>query len=142
MKPNHSAKITSQFNAPLARVWNALINPEEIKKYLFGTQAISDWKAGSSLIFKGEWEGKEYMDKGTILAIEPERLFRYTYWSSFSGKPDIPENYGIVTYELSKVDGFVQLRITQDNIESEEQRKHSEENWKSVLESLKSIVEA
>lgn len=142
MRANYSAKITYMFNAPVSKVWNALINPEEIKKYLFGTQAISDWKVGSPLIFKGEWEGKEYVDKGTILAIEPERLFRYTYWSTFSGKPDIPENYGTVSYELSKIDGFTQLQITQDNIESEDQRKHSEENWKAVLEILKSLVEA
>ncbi len=55
-------------------VWNALTDKETIKKYFFGTEAISDWEVGSSLIFWGEWEGKTYQDKGTILAAEPEKL--------------------------------------------------------------------
>ncbi len=40
-------------DASTAKVWDALINPEQIKKYFFGTEAISDWKVGSTLIFKG-----------------------------------------------------------------------------------------
>lgn len=52
-------------------VWRALTDRETIKKYFFGTEAISDWKVGSTLIFQGEWEGKSYQDKGNILAAEP-----------------------------------------------------------------------
>ena len=36
--------------------------------------ALTDWEEGSSLVFRGEWEGKAYEDKGTILeAIPGER---------------------------------------------------------------------
>jgi uncharacterized protein YndB with AHSA1/START domain len=59
------------------QVWHALTDRESIKKYFFGTEAISDWKVGSSLIFRGEWEGKTYQDKGSILAAEPGRLLQY-----------------------------------------------------------------
>jgi uncharacterized protein YndB with AHSA1/START domain len=130
-----------EVNAPKARIWDALINPEQIKKYLFGTNTICDWKVGSPIRFTGEWDGKAYEDKGTILAIEKEKLLSYDYWSSFSGVADVPENYQVVTFKLKGVDGKTQLNLTQQNIRSEEAKSHSEENWKMVLNSLKELVE-
>jgi uncharacterized protein YndB with AHSA1/START domain len=49
-----------------SKVWNALTDPEQIKKYFFGTETVSDWKVGSPITFSGVWEGKPYIDKGTI----------------------------------------------------------------------------
>jgi uncharacterized protein YndB with AHSA1/START domain len=130
-----------EVNASNAEVWDALINPEQIKKYLFGTNTHCDWKVGSPIRFTGEWEGKTYEDKGTILAIENEKLLSYDYWSNFSGVPDVPENYQIVTFQLKDDDGKTLLSLTQRNIRSEEAKSHSEENWKMVLNSLKELVE-
>lgn len=127
--------------ADAAKVWDALTNPAIIKQYLFGTNAVSDWKEGSPLYFRGEWEGKSYEDKGTIVKSVPNQLFQYTYWSSFSGKPDIPENYANVTYKLTLGNGSTKLTLIQDNIATEEARQHSDQNWGMVLESLKKIVE-
>lgn len=128
-------------NADVNKVWDALINPEKIKQYLFGTEAVSDWKEGSPLYFKGEWDGKEYLDKGVITKIVPGKLFQYTYWSSFSGMEDVPENYANVTYKLSPEDGKTRLMIIQDNIATEESKQHSDHNWDGVLEGLRKIVE-
>jgi uncharacterized protein YndB with AHSA1/START domain len=47
------AKSNITIKADAARVWDALTNPELIKQYLFGTEAISDWKEGSSITYKG-----------------------------------------------------------------------------------------
>lgn len=138
---NIELTIISEINASLAIVWDALVNPEQIKKYLFGTQTHCDWKVGSPLRFTGEWEGKSYEDKGTILAVEKEKLLSYDYWSNFSGVPDVPENYQIVTFSLQGVAGKTQLQLTQQNIRSEEAKAHSEENWKMVLSTLKDLVE-
>lgn len=138
---NIELTITQDIDAPVSSVWDALINPVKIKKYLFGTDTHCDWKVGSSLRFTGEWEGKRYEDKGTILAIEPEKLLRYNYWSGFSGTPDVLENYQVVTFELIPAADKTRLRLTQQNIRSEEAKAHSEENWKMVLNSLKKLVE-
>jgi hypothetical protein len=59
-----------------------------------------------------------------------------------SGKEDIPENYANVIYEISEQQGKTVLTITQDNNADEASRKHSEENWNTVLEGLKQLVEA
>ena len=141
MSANLIAKASTSISAPASRVWEALTNPEIIRQYLFGTQAVSDWKEGSPLEFKGEWEGKTYLDKGIILKSEPEKIFQYTYLSSFSNLPDRPENYANVTYELHQDDGETILTVKQENIANEEARKHSEKNWEHVLKTLKDLLE-
>jgi len=141
MAANFIAKASTNIAVPASRVWNALTSPEIIKQYFFGTNAISDWKEGSALEFRGEWEGKAYVDKGIILKSNPGRIFQYTYLSSFSGLPDLPENYANITYELHEDNGKTDLTVKQENIANEQARKHSEQNWAYVLQSLKELLE-
>src|SRR5258708_8627174 len=100
MNKGFSAKVTITINVPASKVWEALTKPELIKQYLFGTDVISDWKIGSSITYKGVWQGKSYKDKGKILQVIPGQLLQSTYWSSMSGTEDKPENYATVTYKL------------------------------------------
>lgn len=141
MKKKLTNEISITINAPKAAVWEALTNPDLIKQYFFGTNAQSDWKAGSPIIFTGEWEGKIYKDKGTIQEVEPGRLLRYNYWSSMSGMEDTPENYANIAYILSEENGKTILTITQDNIPDEKMKEHSAQNWRKVMEGLKKLVE-
>ncbi len=136
------AQASVTVNASLARVWDSLVNPEAIKKYMFGTEVVSDWKEGSPIIWRGEWQGTRYEDKGTILKLEPPRLIQYTHFSPLSGLQDVPENYRNVTIQTS-TDGMSTLvTLTQDNNTTQEMREHSKENWEMVLEGLKKLVEA
>src|SRR6476660_2233383 len=91
--------------APVAKVWEALTNPALIKEYLYGSEVVSDWQVGSPIVYKGEWQGKPYEDKGTILEIEPNKLLKSTHYSPLSGAEDKPENYHTLTYTLSEADG-------------------------------------
>ena len=136
-------KIEKQVSFPVekSKVWDALINPEIIKKYLFGTEVLSDWKEGSPLIFRGEWEGKPFEDKGNILKIEEEKLFQHNYWSGFSGLPDLPENYSIVTYQLEASKNHTILKLTQEGFANERARSHSEISWDIVLQRMIEILE-
>jgi uncharacterized protein YndB with AHSA1/START domain len=141
MKNNLTAVVRININAPIAKVWEALTKPEIIKEYFFGTNTKTDWKPGSPIIFEGEWQGKKYQDKGTILDVEENKLIQYNYWSSMSGIADKPENYVTITYTLSGSDNDVTLSIKQENIPDEKMKAHSEENWKKVLKGLKHVVE-
>jgi uncharacterized protein YndB with AHSA1/START domain len=134
-------KKSIHIDADTAAVWDALVNPEKIKQYLFGTETISEWKPGSRITYQGAWEGKTYKDGGTILQLVPEKIFQSTYWSSISGTEDIPDNYATVTYELLKEGNGTLLTVTQDNCKTPEQQKHSENNWGMVLEGLKKLVQ-
>lgn len=141
MPENIIVKTFVSIHAASADVWDALVNPDKIKQYLFGTNTISDWKVGGRITFKGEWQGKEYEDGGTILQLIPEKILQYTYWSSMSGSEDKPENYATVTFELQQQEDGTLLILTQDNCKTQEQKKHSEDNWGMVLTGLKRIVE-
>jgi len=135
------AKATITINAPGSKVWEALTNPDLIKQYLFGTKVITDWQVGSPIIYEGQWEGKSYQDKGTIIQIEPGKLLVSTYWSSMAGLPDVPESYKTVRYDLSKVGNGTRLTVTQDNNATSEEADHSSQNWKMVLEGIKKLLE-
>jgi uncharacterized protein YndB with AHSA1/START domain len=136
-----SAKVTIDINAPVSSVWNALIKPALIKQYLHGTDTVTNWKPGSPIEFTGNWKGKSYLDKGTILKKEDQKILQYTWLSSLSGLEDVPENYSVITYQLQPKDMGTQLTLTQENVGNEEARKQSEKNWTAVLHDLKEIVE-
>ena len=137
---NITCTVSIEINAPISKVWKALIDTEQIRKYLFGTNAISDWKVGSEIRFTGVWEGKPYEDKGTILALEPEKLFKYNYWSNWSGD-DIFEKRQVISYILKSEKGKTIFTLIQENCPTEEARDHSANNWNSVLASMKKMLE-
>jgi uncharacterized protein YndB with AHSA1/START domain len=131
------AKATVTIDAPAARVWDALVNPKTIKQYMFGTDVVSDWKKGGSITWKGEFQGKKYEDKGTILEIERERKLRYTHTSNLS-----PGEEHTVAIDLAPRGKQTVVSLSQDNNATEEARQHSEKNWEMMLAGLKKIVES
>src|SRR5437762_1972 len=92
-------KNTIVIHAPAERVWDILVNPEQTKKYMFGCETVSDWRPGSSLMWKGSYEGKEMVFvKGTIEEIKPFELLAYTTIDPNNpAMNDVPENYLTVT---------------------------------------------
>lgn len=141
MKTSLKAKASESINATPAKIWKAITTPSIIKKYLMGTNVSTDWKVGSPITYQGNYNGKDYHDKGFIKKIEPEKIFQSTYWSSMGGKEDKPENYNVVTYELSGKNEQTVVSITQDNVQSEKEKEHVTDNWKAVLKKLKEVVE-
>jgi len=129
------------FKAPATKVWQGLTDPKIVKQYFFGTDLRSDWKVGDPITFSGEWEGHKYQDGGIILDIYPPKYLKYTYWSSMSGTEDKPENYNNITYELSEDNGVTTLTVTQDGVKNQQAVEHSEQNWMSVFDGLKKIIE-
>ncbi|MCX6146204.1 MAG: SRPBCC domain-containing protein, partial [Candidatus Kapabacteria bacterium] len=86
-------QVAIEINAPISKVWEALVTPSIIKEYMFGTETTSDWKVGSRISYKGVWEGKEYEDGGIITEFVENKVFESTYFSSMSGEEDKEENY-------------------------------------------------
>src|SRR6187455_678971 len=125
MKHQLKAEVRVHIHGLVSNVWKALTDPEMIRLYFFGTNTITDWKVGSPIQFKGEWEGKTYEDKGTILAMQKNKLIRYSYWSSMSGIEDEPENYVIITYIIEGNDDDVHLTVLQENIPDQKMKEHS-----------------
>jgi uncharacterized protein YndB with AHSA1/START domain len=141
MDTNLTARATTAISKPRRAVWNALVDPAAIQSYMFGTTVISAWKQGSSIVWKGEWKGTAYEDKGVILQIEPEHLLQYSHFSPLSGQEDRPENYHTVTIELAEADGHTSVSLTQDKNATEEARAEAAANWNAMLAALKAYVE-
>jgi uncharacterized protein YndB with AHSA1/START domain len=142
MDPSLNATASTTINAPVAKVWRALVTPEVIKRYMFGATVVSTWKEGGEITWKGEWKGKPYEDRGVILRQDPGRTLSYSHWSPLSGGPDIPENRHTVTIELSGEGAQTHLSLQQDNNKTEREREESQKNWVAMLEQMKRVVEA
>src|SRR5882724_9877314 len=141
-------KNSISINAPAAKVWDALVNPEQTKKYMFGCEAISDWKPGSSLLWKAVYEGKEMVFvKGIIKEIQPGRFLAYTTIDPNSGIADIPETYLTVNSELATENGQTVLTATQGDyskVGDGEKRYNETVNgggWEPILVQIKNMLE-
>ncbi len=138
---NITSDASIQISAPRDRVWQAITDPAMVKQWFFGTTVETDWKVGSPLVFRGEWNGQAYEDKGVIRKIEPAKVLEYTHLSSRTGQEDTTENYEIVRFELSEQDGSTTVAIHEENLASTEARDKSVSLWSMVLENLKKLVE-
>jgi uncharacterized protein YndB with AHSA1/START domain len=141
MSNNFVAKTEITIAAPVSDVWSALTDPAKIKEYMFGAQVVTNWKKGSPIVWRGEWQGNAYEDKGRVITFEPEKKLVVTHWSPMSGVPDLPENRHTVSYELHFKNGTTHVVLTQDNNASEDEKKHSEWTWNMMLQNLKGSVE-
>lgn len=136
--------------APAARVWDALTNPEMTKKYMFGCEALSDWKPGSPLLWKGHFNGLEMVAvKGRVVKIEPGKFLAYTTIDPNNpAVPDLPENYLTVTYDLSEQNGQTLLAVSQGDYSTvAEGNKRYEETiagggWTPILTQIKELLES
>jgi len=141
MDKNLIAHASILINAPIGSVWNALVEPKTIKQYMFGSDVISDWRAGSPIVWKGEYQGKPYQDKGKILQIKSGRMIQYSHFSPLSGLPDEPGNYHTVTIELAEEADSTRISLEQDNNASKEEAEHSDKNWEMMLTAMKKLLE-
>ena len=137
----HIAEATVIVAAPPERVWAALTEPDQVRQYLMGTELKTDWKPGSQITWSGEWDGKDYVDKGKVLEVEEARQLVYTHYSPLSGAEDTPENYHTLWWSLEEVSGGTQVVLKQDNSASPEEADRNRDTWEQVLASMKKLVE-
>ncbi|HVV52102.1 MAG TPA: SRPBCC domain-containing protein [Polyangia bacterium] len=142
MSEDLSARADVMVNASVSQVWDALVNPDKIRRYMFGAEVVSDWQIGSPIVWKGQWKGKRFEDKGRILEIQQGKRLCFSHFSPLSGEPDRPESYHVVTIQVDGRDGAVHVELSQDHNLSEEAREESQRNWGVMLGELKKTVEA
>jgi uncharacterized protein YndB with AHSA1/START domain len=138
---NLTAKAEVEVNASVDEVWDALVNPKKIEKYMMGAKVSSDWNEGGDIKWKGEWNGNSYEDKGKIIEINPGKILKYSHYSPLGGVKDLPENYHIVTVQLKPGKNSTHLTLTQDKNTSAKELEESEKNWKMMLTTMKKIIE-
>jgi uncharacterized protein YndB with AHSA1/START domain len=127
--------------APIDKVWNALVQPELVKKWQYGSDLITDWKIGSAIRFRNEWDGQVFEQWGNVLEFVPNQKIKYSLFFPRPELEDKPENYFIMSYILAEENGKIKLEIQQEDNRpgAVQEEPQGEEN--PILQSLKSLVE-
>lgn len=139
---DHVARAQVEIDASPELVWAALTKPEQIARWMVGTEVSTDWRVGSPITWRGEYNGKFYEDKGKVLVCDEPSHLSMTHFSPLMGAADEPENYHTVSYELSPIGDGTHLMLAQDGNASAEQAEQFGANWQQMLEALKNSVEA
>ncbi len=141
---------TIDIKATSANVWDALTNPDQTQKYMFGCRTESDWQPGSPLLWKMMHEGVEIIAvKGTVVKVSAPTLLSYTVFDPNSQIKDIPVNYLTVTYELEDTHDGTRLKVTQgdyltvaDGQKRYEESYNDGEGWNPILVQIKKTLES
>ena len=128
--------------APAKKVWLALTSAELVKQWQYGSDLLTTWEVGTSIVFRNEWNGQVFEQKGTVFEFLPVSRLRYSLFFPRPDVQDIPENYFFMTYELAENDGITTLLVRQEDPRPSAANESSDgDGGPDVLSSLKELVE-
>jgi uncharacterized protein YndB with AHSA1/START domain len=137
----YSLAVETVIAADIAKVWNLLVNPAETSRLFWGSIVESDFKVGSSIVWKGMWEGKPFEDRGTIKRVEKNSLLQYSHWSTSSDTAEDESKHNLLTFRLTGENGRVRVVLQHDNIATQAMKEHSERMWTQLLQTMKEMAE-
>lgn len=138
-----------RINAPAQKVWEALTGRActDIWSLEFGSDGPlmhieSDWQLGSPVLWKDE-EGTLLVE-GTVTALTPQKMMRYTVFDTRTERPAAGPEDGI-TYELVEREGNTMLHVRQGDFgalpDGAKHRALSAQTWDRVLSRIKTLAE-
>ena len=131
-----------EINAPAAKVWEAITNPEKVKQWQYGSVLTTTWTPGTAIRFSTAWNGQVFEQWGTVLGFDPNVSLKYSLFAPRPGLADSPENYFFMTYFLEEHQGKTRLSIIQDDPRPQSQEATKEEEGENpILVALKDLVE-
>lgn len=124
-------------------VWQALTTTALVKRWMSEEELeiITDWQTGSHITIKGHQHWVYFENHGTILQSEPGKILQYSHLSSLSHLPDKPENYSILTFTLSEMQGKTNLTLHLSGFPTHSIYKHLVFYWNTTLDLLKNFIE-
>ena len=127
-------------NAPLANVWKALTDVEEMRQWYFDLKEFRP-EVGFEFEFVVEHEGNRYHHLCKITEVVPQKKIAYTW--RYKGEP----GDSLVTFELFAEGEKTRVKVTHTGIESFPKtpayaRQNFEKGWTQLIGSeLKQFVE-
>jgi uncharacterized protein YndB with AHSA1/START domain len=128
------------FNAPVARVWKALTDVDQMREWYFDLKEFKP-EPGFEFEFVVEHEGNSYHHLCRITEVVPEKKIAYTW--RYEGEP----GDSLVTFELFAEGDKTRVKVTHTGIETFPKtpayaRKNFEASWTSIIGTeLKQFVE-
>src|SRR5437764_9811895 len=127
-------------NAPLANVWKAITDVEEMRQWYFDLKEFKP-EVGFEFEFVVEHEGTSYHHLCRVTDVVPEQRIAYTW--RYKGEP----GNSLVTIELFGEGNNTRLKLTHTGIETFPKtppyaRKNFETGWTAIIGSeLKQFLE-
>ena len=126
-------------NAPVARVWEALNDVDQIRHWYFDLKEFKP-KAGFEFEFVVEHEGHSYHHLCRVTEVIPQRKLAYT-WRYKGERGD-----SLVTFELFAEGEKTRLKLTHTGIETFPKtpayaRKNFEAGWTGIATELENFLE-
>lgn len=136
MNELQSREVTVEIAAPPDNVWQAITDPVLTRQYYYGTDILSDWKAGSR--WTSEADGTLYLE-GEILEIDPARRLVQTF-HVVDEEPALSDPPSTVTWELTPTSDGTRLRLIHEG-QGQATLDYTDGGWEHILDGLKSVVE-
>jgi uncharacterized protein YndB with AHSA1/START domain len=131
--------IERTFNAPVARVWKALTDVEEMRRWYFDLKEFKP-AIGFEFEFIVEHEGVKYHHLCRVTEVIPQKKLAYTW--RYKGH----EGDSLVTFELLAEADRTRLKLTHEGIETFPKtpayaRKNFEAGWTAIASQLQQFLE-
>jgi uncharacterized protein YndB with AHSA1/START domain len=132
--------IERTLNAPVARVWKALTDADEMRVWYFDLKEFKS-EVGFEFEFTVEHEGARYHHLCKITEVIPQKKIAYTW--RYAGE----EGDSLVTFELFADGDKTRLKLTHEGLETFPKlpayaRTNFEKGWTEIIgSSLKQFVE-
>jgi len=128
--------------APASKVWLALTVPDLVKQWQYGSDLLTTWEPGTPIVFRNEWNGQVFEQKGTVLEFVPGIRLKYSLFFPRPDLRDIPEHHFFMTYELTESGGLTSVLFRQEDPRpSAANAAAGGDGGPDVLSSLKELVE-
>jgi len=89
--------------------------PGLVKQWQYGSDLLTTWEVGTPIIFRNEWNGRIFEQKGSVLEFLPESRLKYSLFFPRPDLQDIPEHHMFMTYELTESEGATSLLVRQED---------------------------
>ena len=131
--------VERSFNAPVARVWPALTDADEMRQWYFDLKEFKP-EVGFEFEFVVEHEGNTYHHLCKVTEVIPQQKIAYTW--SYKGEP----GDSLVTFELLPDGDKTKLRLTHEGLETFPKtpayaRKNFEAGWKGIASELEKFLQ-
>lgn len=109
---NEPFVIERTYNAPLAKVWRALTDKDQMKQWYFDLSAFKA-EPGFEFSFSGKGQkGEEYIHHCRVQEAVPNKKLSYSWaYENYEGS-------SVVTFELFDEDGKTRLKLTHEGLDT------------------------
>jgi len=131
--------IERTFNAPVARVWKALTDVDQMRQWYFDLKEFKP-EVGFEFEFVVEHKGTNYHHLCKVTEVVPQKKIAYTW--RYKGH----EGNSLVTFALWADGDKTRLKLTHEGLETFPKtaafaRENFEAGWTSIASELKQFVE-